>query len=190
MTFDDTSANGGRIASASATNGASYDPATGNISIALEHGPVEVFIGRPGDTSGLTQLSAPFSPTAVTKDGTPIGDLQSVEVTDDGFLQAVYDTGFRQNLYQIPVGDVPNLNGLTARDSQAFSISASSGDLYLWDAGSGPVGSISGFALQQSTTDIATELTDLIETQRAYSSNATLVQTVDEILQETTNLKR
>ena len=116
--------------------------------------------------------------------------MQNVEITDEGILQAIYDTGFRRNLFQIPVGDVPNLNGLTARDSQAFSVSASSGDLYLWDAGTGPVGGISGFALQESTTDIATELTDLIETQRAYSSNATLVQTVDEMLQETTNLKR
>jgi flagellar hook protein FlgE len=42
----------------------------------------------------------------------------------------------------------------------------------------------------ESNTDIAAELTNLIETQRAYSSNATIVQTVDEMLQETTNLKR
>ncbi len=82
------------------------------------------------------------------------------------------------------------MNGLNALDSQAFSVSASSGSLYLWDAGSGPVGSISGFSLMESTTDIAAELTDLIETQRAYSSNAKIVQTVDEMLQETTNLKR
>jgi len=190
LTFDDSSSTGGRLATASAADGATYNPVTGTVSLALDHGPVEVFIGRPGDVGGVTQLSAPFSPTAVTKDGAPIGDLQSVEVTDEGLLQAIYNTGFRRTLYQIPVGDVPNLNGLTARDSQAFSVSASSGDLYLWDAGTGPVGSLSGFALQESTTDIATELTDLIETQRAYSSNATLVQTVDEMLQETTNLKR
>lgn len=190
LTFNDTNVSGGRIATASAANGATYDPATGRVSLQLEHGPVEVFIGRPGDPSGITQLSAPFSPTAVTKDGAPIGDLQSVEITDGGLLQAIYNTGFRRTLYQVPVGDVPNLNGLTARDSQAFSVSVTSGDLYLWDAGSGPVGSLSGFTLQESTTDIATELTDLIETQRAYSSNATLIQTVDEMLQETTNLKR
>ncbi len=32
--------------------------------------------------------------------------------------------------------------------------------------------------------------TQLIRTQRAYSSNAKIVQTVDEMLQETTNIKR
>lgn len=188
--FLDSTAAGGRIGSVTAANGATYDPATGRVSITLEHGPVDVFIGRPSDSTGITQLAAPFAPTAVTKNGAPIGDLQAVEIDENGYLQAIYDTGFRRTLYQIPVGDVPNMNGLTALDSQAFSVSASSGNLYLWDAGTGPVGGISGYSLMESTTDIAAELTDLIETQRAYSSNAKIVQTVDEMLQETTNLKR
>lgn len=190
ISFDDSVTTGGRIDTATASGGASYDAATGQVSVNLVHGPVDVFIGRPGQLEGMTQLAAPFSPTSVTKDGAPIGDLQSVEIDDRGFLQAIYDTGFRRTLFQIPVGDVPNLDGLTARDNQAFSLSGSSGSLYLWDAGSGPVGGLSGFALMESTTDIASELTDLIETQRAYSSSAKIVQTVDEMLQETTNLKR
>lgn len=190
ITFADTLGNGGRIDTASAGGGATYDPATGRVSLTLAHGPVEVFIGRPGDSAGITQLSAPFSPDQVTKDGAPIGDLASVEIDERGYLQAVYDSGFRRTLYQIPVGDVPNMNGLNALDAQAYSVSISSGNLYLWDAGTGPVGEMAGFSLMESTTDIAAELTDLIETQRSYSSNAKIVQTVDEMLQETTNLKR
>lgn len=190
IVFSNSQSAGGSIASVAASNGATYDPATGRVSLSLSHGAVEVFIGRPNDTSGITQLSASFAPTSVSKDGAPIGDLQSVEVDENGYLQAIYDTGFRRKLYQIPVGDVPNLNGLQALDSQSYAVSASSGNLYLWDAGTGPVGSVAGYALMESTTDIASELTDLIETQRAYSSNAKIVQTVDEMLQETTNLKR
>ncbi len=190
LTFDDTPTTGGRLGATTATGGATYDPATGRVSLTLAHGPVDVFIGRPGQVSGITQLAAPFAPTAITKDGSPIGDLQSVEIDDNGFLQAIYDNGFRRTLYQIPIGDVPNINGLNALDAQAFSVSSASGNLYLWDAGTGPVGNVSGYALMESTTDIATELTDLIETQRAYSSNAKIVQTVDEMLQETTNIKR
>ncbi len=190
ISFADNATTGGRITTVSAAGGASYSEDTGNITINLPHGDVEIFIGRPNDNSGITQLSAPFSPTNVSKDGAPIGDLQSVEIDEKGFLQAVYNSGFRRTLYQIPVGDVPNMNGLQALDSQAFSVSADSGNLYLWDAGTGPVGGVAGFSLMESTTDIAEELTDLIETQRAYSSNAKIVQTVDEMLQETTNLKR
>jgi flagellar hook protein FlgE len=190
LLFDDTAANGGRIDVATAGGGVSYDPASGRLSMTLEHGPVEVFIGRPDDSAGITQLAGPYSPTAVTKDGAPLGDLSSVEIDENGYLQAVYDTGLRRTLYQIPVGDVPNMNGLKALDGQALQVSSASGSLYLWDAGTGPVGTISGYSLMESTTDIAAELTDLIETQRAYSSNAKIVQTVDEMLQETTNLKR
>ncbi|MEZ5946747.1 MAG: flagellar hook-basal body complex protein [Hyphomonas sp.] len=190
ITFSDSSTSGGRIDTASAGGGATYDAADGTLSLTLPHGPVSVYIGRPSDSAGITQLAAPYSPTNVSKDGAPIGDLSSVEIDENGYLQAVYDTGLRRTLYQIPVGDVPNMNGLNALDSQAFAVSATSGSLYLWDANTGPVGKISGYSLMESTSDIAAELTDLIETQRAYTSNAKIVQTVDEMLQETTNLKR
>ena len=90
----------------------------------------------------------------------------------------------------VPVADVPNFNGLRVLDNQAFALSQESGSMFLWDAGSGPTGGIQGFAREQSTVDIAQELTQLIQTQRAYSSNAKIIQTVDEMLQETTNLKR
>ena len=46
------------------------------------------------------------------------------------------------------------------------------------------------YAQEGSNADIAAELTSLIQTQRAYSSNATVIRTVDEMLQETTNIKR
>ncbi len=190
LTFNDTATNGGSIASVTPGNGMSYDSATGKIDFTVVKGPISAFIGKIGDNAGLTQLSAPFSPYNVSKDGAPIGNLQSVNIDPKGFLEAVYDTGFRRILYQIPVADVPNLNGLTALDNQAYAVSQNSGDVYFWDAGSGPAGDMAGYSLMQSTTDIATELTNLIETQRAYSSNAKIVQTVDQMLQETTNLKR
>lgn len=188
--FNTDAANGGSLSNIVAGAGTTYDPLTGELDFAVSSGPMSTFVGRPGESSGLTQLAATFTPSNVTKDGSPIGDLQSVEINDEGFVEAIYTTGFRRTIYQVPVADVPNLNGLTAINNQAYSVSAESGDLYFWDAGSGPVGSYSGYALMESNTDIASELTSLIETQRAYSSNAKIIQTVDEMLQETTNLKR
>ena len=89
-----------------------------------------------------------------------------------------------------PLADFPNINGLTALDNQTFEPSSNSGPLFFWDAGDGPTGTVINFALEQSSAEIAGELTSLIETQRAYSSNATVIRTVDEMLQETTNIKR
>ncbi|MEQ8750408.1 MAG: flagellar hook-basal body complex protein, partial [Amphiplicatus sp.] len=186
IAFDATAAQGGSIASVTPGGGAAWDAATGTVQVNVASGPIDIFVGEPGEGTALTQLSANFSPTGVTKNGAPIGSLSGVEINDSGMLEAIYDNGFRRTIYQIPVADVPNLNGLTALDNQAFAISQRSGDLYFWDAGSGPVGTTVGFSLMESTTDIANELTDLIQTQRAYSSNAKIIQTVDEMLQETT----
>ncbi|MEM9421038.1 MAG: flagellar hook-basal body complex protein [Pseudomonadota bacterium] len=195
VTFQDSTTNGGSIGGAftpgTATAFPGYNSTTGEVTVTLAGGnTVDVFIGAPNDRSGLTQFAAEFAPYNLTKDGAAIGDLLSIEIDALGNLQAIYDTGFRQDLYQIPVAEVPNPNGLVATNDQAFQLSQSSGDVYFWDAGSGPVGETVGFALMESTTDIASELTQLIETQRAYSSNAKIIQTVDEMLQETNNIIR
>lgn len=190
VTFNDTPLSGGSIASVSASGGASYDATTGKVAITLSNGAASLDIGKPGGSTGLTQLSASFSPYNIARNGSPIGDLQAIEVDRRGIMEAIYDTGFRRPIYQVPVAMVPNLNGLTPADNQAFRISQDSGDFYLWDAGDGPVGEVVGYSLMESTTDIGTEMTDLIKTQRAYASNAKIIQTVDQILQETTNIIR
>jgi flagellar hook protein FlgE len=190
IVFDDTRGTGGAILSVTALSGGSYDPLTGEISTTVNSGPLAIEIGMLGSSNRMTQLSAEFAPTSVTKNGSPVGTMTSVEVDVNGYVNAIYDTGFVRRLFQIPVADVPNLNGLASEDNQAFSLTQASGSLYLWDAGDGPTGGVIGYALQESTADIAGELTDLIVTQRAYSSNAKVIQTVDEMLQETTNIKR
>lgn len=190
LTFDDTRGNGGTLASVTAVSGGAYDTANGTLALNVAGGPLTVTIGRLGDSNGLTQLSDSFAPTSITKDGSPVGNLTAVEVDENGYVLATYDTGFTRRLYQIPLVDVPNLNGLIALDNQTYQVSPNSGSFFLWDAGDGPTGAVVGYAREGSTTDVAGELTALIQTQRAYSSNAKVIQTVDEMLQETTNIKR
>lgn len=190
VTFDASAAAGGSVGSVTPGAGAAFDPVTGNLTFTTASSTIDMFVGTPGQPSPLTQLSANFAPLSVTKDGAPIGNLNSIEIDERGFLQAVYDTGFRRTIYQIPVADVPNFKGLNAVGNSAYTVTQSSGDVYFWDAGDGPAGLTIGFALTESTTDIASELTDLIQTQRAYSSNAKIIQTVDEMLQETTDIIR
>jgi flagellar hook protein FlgE len=105
-------------------------------------------------------------------------------------VRANFDTGITRVLYQVPLVDVPNPNGLTALDNQTYRLSNGAGSFFMWDAGDGATGDIISYALEESGTDVAGELTALIQTQRAYSSNAKVIQTVDEMLQETTNIKR
>lgn len=190
LTFADTRTAGGTLASVATTSGGAYDPLTGELTITAASGDIDLNIGPLGDSSGMTQLSDSFAPVAISKNGAPVGNLTSVEVDANGLVHAIYDIGFTRTIYQIPLVDVPNPNGLISLSNQSYRVSPESGSFFLWDAGDGPWGEVVGFSQEESATDVAKELTDLIQTQRAYSSNAKVIQTVDEMLQETTNIKR
>ena len=190
LVFDSSRGDGGTLSSVSVVSGGAYDSVTGTLDLTVAGGPLSVTIGKVGDPNGLTQLSDSFAPTALTKDGSPVGNLTAVEVNERGHVTATYDTGFTRVIYQVPLVDVPNPNGLISLSNQVFQVSPNSGSFFLWDAGDGPTGAVVGYAQEGSTTDVAAELTNLIQTQRAYSSNAKVIQTVDEMLQETTNIKR
>jgi flagellar hook protein FlgE len=190
LVFDASASFGGTLASVTTVSGGAYNATDGTLALTVAGGPLTMTIGRVGDPNGLTQLSDSYTPTAITKDGSPVGSLSSVEIDENGYIMATYDTGFIRRIFQIPLVDVPNVNGLTSLNNQTFQVSPESGSFFLWDAGEGPTGAVVGYAREGSTTDVAAELTALIQTQRAYSSNAKVIQTVDEMLQETTNIKR
>ena len=188
--FNDDRANRGTLERVDTLSGGTYSDTTGVFTVTTAGGPIDVDIGALNTGAGMTQLSDNFAPTQITKDGSPIGNFTSVEVDPNGFVKATFDIGITRTIYQIPLVAVPNSNGLISQDNQTYQTSNTSGSLYLWDASDGPTGDIVGYALEESATDVAGELTSLIQTQRAYSSNAKVIQTVDEMLQETTNIKR
>ncbi len=190
LTFEDSRTSGGTLQSVATVSGGAYDPLTGALTVTVAGGPIELNIGKPGDSDGLTQLSDSFAPLNISKDGSPVGNMTSVEVDEQGVVFAYFDTGISRPIYQVPLIDLPNPNGMIALDKQTYVPSPESGSYFLWNAGDGPTGDIVSFALEESSTDVASELTDMIQTQRAYSSNAKVIQTVDEMLQETTNIKR
>jgi len=190
LTFDDTRASGGTLLNVATVSGGAYDPANGAVIVNVAGGPMEINIGQLGDPDGLTQLSDSFAPLSIAKDGSPVGNMTSAQVDENGFVHASFDTGITRIIYQVPLVDLPNPNGMVSLDQQTFMPSPESGSFFLWDAGDGPTGDVVSFAREESATDVAGELTDMIQTQRAYSSNAKVIQTVDEMLQETTNIKR
>ena len=190
LLFDNARDTGGTLLSVTPVTGGAYDAATGTLAVNVDGGPLEIGIGALGAGAGLTQLSDAFAPVSISKNGTPVGSLTGIEIDPNGFVRASFDTGINRVLYQIPLIDVTNVNGLETLDQQSYRVTPDSGTFFLWDAGDGPTGDIVSYAREESATDVAGELTQLIQTQRAYSSNAKVIQTVDEMLQETTNIKR
>ncbi|WP_102223653.1 flagellar hook protein FlgE [Acidimangrovimonas sediminis] len=179
---------------AASPSGFAFDTATGTATLTIANGAtpqtIQVALGTPGQSDGMTQFSGDFTPQTFGKDGSAAGKLSSVEIDSSGNLVGVFDNGTRKSLYQIPLGQVTNPNGLTAVDGNAYRLSTSAGTYSNSPMGSGGTGTISGNTLESSNVDIAEELSDLIRIQRAYSTNAKIITTMDDMLQETTQLKR
>lgn len=190
LAFDDSQNAGGTLAGVTTVSGGTYDPATGTLPLTVGGGEISLLLGKPGEGEVMTQLSGSYAPVSISKNGSPVASLSSVEIDETGKVYGIYDQGFSRLIYQIPVVDVPNPNALITLPNQTYQMTPAAGFFYLWDAGSGPTGSIASNSREESMTDITGELTQLIQTQRAYSSNAKVIQTVDEMMQETANLKR
>ena len=190
LTFDSSRTSGGTLLSVTTVSGGAYNATTGSLIVNVAGGPIELNIGKPGESDGLTQLSDSFAPLNISKDGSPVGNMTSVEVDEQGVVYAYFDTGITRPIYQVPLIDLPNPNGMIAMDKQTYMPSPESGSYFLWNAGDGPTGDIVSFALEESTTDVASELTDMIQAQRSYTANSKVFQTGSELMDVLLNLVR
>lgn len=170
-----------------------FDPLTGVATITLNNGTVpqvlDINLGAPNSFDGITQFAGDFS-LSFDRDGSSVGELVRSEISEDGTLFGIFDNGMRRALYQIPVAIVDNPNGLIEAKGNAYKLSGETGSFSALEANSSTVGSINAGALEAANVDIAQEMTDLIKAQRAFSTNAKIITTVDELMEETTRLKR
>lgn len=184
----------GVTSTATAPAGFSFNTGTGTGTLTVNNGTtpqtIQIALGTPGTADGMTQFAGDFTPQTFGKDGAASGKLSSVEVDAKGNLVGVFDNGTRKELYQIPLGQVTNPNGLTAVNGNAYKLSTAAGAYFNAPTGSGGTGKIVSKTLEGSNVDIAQELTDLIRIQRSYSTNAKIITTMDQMLQETAQLKR
>ncbi len=181
----------GAAAGAPATYASALPIAGGVVSVPINGGAqtIALNLGEPGSYDGLTQFTGAYS-SSTTRDGAGFGAFSGVEVDESGVVFARFDNGETRAVYQIPLARAANENALNAVDGQAFQATVQSGEIRLDRPGANGRGALAAFAIERSNVDIAEELTALIETQRAYSSATTIVQTADEMLEEATRLKR
>jgi flagellar hook protein FlgE len=179
--------------SAVAPSAFAFDTATGKASLTLNNGTtpqvIEIDLGAPGTFGGITQFAGDFT-QSFNRNGSNLGELMRTEIDETGTLFGVFDNGQRRPLFQIPVGTVANPNGLVELKGNAYALSGSTGSFFAAQGNTGSTGSVNSNALEGSNVDIAEEMTDLIKAQRAFSTNAKVITTVDDMMDETTRLKR
>lgn len=166
----------------------------GNLAITIDDAVVPqtltVSLGARDGYSGVTQFAGDYEPQKVTVDGSEVSSMNSTEIDEAGTVWVVFENGVRKPLYEVPVATVMNPEGLEPVTGNAYRLTFTSGEVMLNVAGDLGAGNILSSTLENSNVDLAQEMTDLIMVQRAYSSNAKIVTTADELLQEANNLKR
>lgn len=114
---------------------------------------------------------------------------EKLAVDSTGLISAVY-AGETYYIGRIALATFNNSSGLEKQGANAYVQSANSGEALVGAAGSGGFGSIKQKALEMSNVDLATEMTEMIVTSRAYQANVNSIKTSDEILQELVSLNR
>ena len=134
------------------------------------------FAGSTSSGSAAGQVGG----ISITADGYTAGSFQSLSLDSGGRLVGNYTNGQIVPVAQISEAHFKNSDGLTRVSGGTFQQTLDSGQPVVLSAGS----ELSGGAVEQSNTDIASEFTKLIVTQQAYSANAKVITTANSILQD------
>lgn len=169
-----------------------FDPVTGALTSADASLSVNIPNGQALeiDFSATKQLAGDYTPIEVKVDGNTPSPIENVDIGADGTVMAIYKNGAKRAIYKIALADVPSPDNLLVMSGNVFSTSAESGDVQIGFAGSGSFGNLNAGALEQSTADIAQDLTDMIEAQRNYTANSKVFQTGADLMDVLVNLKR
>lgn len=157
-----------------------WDPTTSGLSPQA----LTINLGTVGTSDGVTQFSSPSILVSSAVDGALFGSVTGVSIDTDGYVTAQFSNGLTQKIYKLPLATFDNPDGLEAVSGNAYLTTQNSGTPTIGEANTGVAGSINSNALEGSTVDLATEFTNLITTQRAYSASSRIITTASEMLDQ------
>lgn len=143
--------------------------------------------------SGALQLNS--SGQIVTADGYPIlpsitvsAGATSLTINSSGQVLASVN-GAQQTLGQISLANFINPVGLESVGNNLLRQTEASGSPTTSNPGSTGTGTILQGSLETSNVDIVTEITNLITAQRAYEMNSKVINTADQMMTTTNQMK-
>ena len=145
---------------------------------------IGINVGTPGLTDGISQFDNPSALVSSSVDGQLFGSLTGVSIDNDGIVTAQFSNGLATKVFKLPIATFANADGLTAVSGNAYTASNNSGTPTIGEANVAGAGAVQSKALEGSTVDLATEFTNLITTQRAYSASAKIITTASEMLDQ------
>lgn len=142
------------------------------------------------DLAKVTGFADLTTISVTDQNGRAAGTIQSYTLSEDGTLVGSFSNGATEALARIALANFANAAGLEKAGSSAYRATFNSGIAAIAAPGTAGVGALISSALEMSNVDLSQEFTNLIVAQRGFQSNARIITTSDEVLQELANLKR
>ena len=142
--------------------------AIGNVSLSFGNNGLTQFATSNGDVqvNGMTQ------------NGFTAGEMQSLSVDTQGQVVGSFSNGQTIPLADITLATFNGQNSLEPLNGEAYAATPESG-IPLYSA----TGKVVGSSLEASNVDIATQFSQLIVAQQAYSANARVMTTANQMIQ-------
>lgn len=133
----------------------------------------------------------------VTNDGYPIADnivipndARQITIANDGTVTAYYDNVPEgEQIGELTLTIFANEKGLEAMGSNLFRETAASGNPINGFPGTEGIGIMRQGYLEESSVDVVSEISELIEAQRGYELNSKVITASDEMLAATTRIR-
>ena len=138
----------------------------------------------------LTQFAQNSAVSSISQNGQAAAQLVNVGIANGGQILANYSNGQQAVVGQLALASIVNPSSLLAVGNNNYEASSITAQPAIGIPDTGGRGQILGGQLESSTVDIATEFTNLIVYQRGYEANAKVVNTADQLSQDTINLIR
>ncbi len=163
-------------------------PFTMNLSVPLANGaatPQSVNISY----TGTTQYNGVSGVNAQTQNGYASGQLTQFSAGPNGIITGTYSNGQTQTLGQILLVNFVNPNGLHSAGNNQWIATSTSGVPLVGTPGNSNLGALQSDAVENSNTDLTSELVTMITAQQDYQANAQTIKTESEITQTLVNLR-
>jgi flagellar hook protein FlgE len=143
-----------------------------------------------GPLDGVTGNTAQTSIAVRKQDGYASGLLEDFFIDQNGKITGKFSNGSTLTLSQVLLAQFDNVAGLEKIGDNLFGETGNSGSPIYSIAGVQNSSRIRGGTLEQSNVDLTEEFTNLILAQRGFQSNAKVVTTSDELIQDLISMKR
>ncbi len=155
--------------------------------------PIQIPINPDADGDGIDDSTVDTNGDGVVDENdasTTRYEVQTVRIANDGTVVGITTDAKEIMIGKIAIASVENPNGLVQKSGYLYEIGDNAGQVNAIETVGSTTGNILSGYLEMSNVDLATEIANMITTQRGYQANSKIITVTDEMLEQLVNMKR